>query len=800
VPNPARFVAAVAAFATLAAFAAPAAVPAATQPEGDWPGWIVPGGAGLERLRSASFGLRLDWKVPIGSGYSGIAVANGRAVTMFSAGASDVAAAFDAATGKELWRIPIDPIYEGHDGSDDGPLASPVIADGVVYAIGARGRLFALRLADGSELWSVRLTEALGARAPNYGFVTTPLVEGELLVVLAGGTEERSVVAFDRRTGERRWSYGNDVVDNQSPVALDLAGRRQIMAVTKARLTGLDPKSGREIWSLPHGHDDDSAKAYVTPLGGNRFLVDFWMEAVAYELTGSADRPEVKELFRSTDLRQSFTPPVFHGGHLYGFSGAYLTCVNAETGARVWKSRPPGGRGLLLVEGRLVLLGGDGAIVVAEASPEGYREVARAVALARDSYTKPSARDGRIFVRDLKDMAAVAVTAEPVASAAAARPAMPAAGEFATFLRGLEGAADRPAGVAKFLAAHPSLPLIEGDWVHFLYHGTVEDIALQGDMNDNPASALMERVAGTDLYYRSYQAPQDARWQYRFNVNFDKWERDPRNAAQAPYEWDDIGFSVLRMPGRPQAAHLGKPEARGGRLVDLEFASERLGNKRIVRVYLPAGFDGGGKAYPLLMVLDGQHSIDLGLLPHSLDNLIGRQVRPVVVAFVPEAPSEPWLEFGGSRAALFAEVLAQELVPRLVAQYRIDPDPASHIVMAGGWAGVTAALAAVSFPQALGGAALQSLDLRADAAAALLEALKRPALRPQRYYVDWGRFDERDLRGGLDLREDGRKVFAALTAAGHAVAGGETPDGAGWGAWRERSDRILGTFFAAGKP
>jgi enterochelin esterase-like enzyme len=157
------------------------------------------------------------------------------------------------------------------------------------------------------------------------------------------------------------------------------------------------------------------------------------------------------------------------------------------------------------------------------------------------------------------------------------------------------------------------------------------------------------------------------------------------------------------------------------------------------------------------------------------------------------------MEFGGSRSAEFAEALARELVPRLVRDYRVDPSPANHIVMGGGSSGVTAALAAVSHPDALGGAALQSLDLHADAAEAVLEALSRRASRPGRFYVSWGRFDERDARGGGDRREDGRKLSAALTAAGHSVVGGETPDGAGWGAWRERNDRILGTFFAAGE-
>ena len=156
-------IAGVAALAALATFAIA---------DGDWPALRGPNQDG-SAARGTRFGagegaLAVRWRARLGSGYSGIAVSGGKAVTMFSDGARDVLAAFDVATGKEAWRVPIAEGHRGFDGSFDGPIGTPAIAGGRVFALGPRGHLVAADLATGRVSWRVDVAERDGARKPHY--------------------------------------------------------------------------------------------------------------------------------------------------------------------------------------------------------------------------------------------------------------------------------------------------------------------------------------------------------------------------------------------------------------------------------------------------------------------------------------------------------------------------------------------------------------------------------------------------------------------------------------------------------
>ncbi len=154
----------------------------------DWTRWLGPeqNGASPEKsiFGQATPELDLVWSRPLGIAYSGIAVASDRAVTMFGDGETDWLTAIDASSGEEVWRYRIDSMFPKVGGAHGGPLSTPVIEDGVVYALGAKGQLFAVKLGDGSELWSVRIDKTLGAKQPQFGFTTTPLVVADVLFVI----------------------------------------------------------------------------------------------------------------------------------------------------------------------------------------------------------------------------------------------------------------------------------------------------------------------------------------------------------------------------------------------------------------------------------------------------------------------------------------------------------------------------------------------------------------------------------------------------------------------------------------
>jgi outer membrane protein assembly factor BamB len=344
----------------------------------------------------------------LGNAYSGISIAGGRLVTMAADGGSDHVVALDAGNGKEIWRRSIAPMFPPQGGSEGGGLSVPVIDGDRVYALGAGGNLVALRLDDGDPVWSVRIDEEFGARPAHFGFATTPLIVGDLLFVQAAGTEGRSLVGLDKSTGAVLWATGDDAVGYQSPIATRLAGRRQIVAVTDKLVTGLDPDSGEQLWSHSHGVDERSGFSTAVPIGEDRFLLVGRVDTAAFRVGTKETDWHVEEIWRTADLKGSFSTPVFFEGHVYGFNAGFLTCISAVDGVRVWRSRPPGGQGLILVDGHLVILGAEGRLVVAPASPAGFEELT-GVQATGSSPTYPSFAGGMFYVRDTREIAAVRV-------------------------------------------------------------------------------------------------------------------------------------------------------------------------------------------------------------------------------------------------------------------------------------------------------------------------------------------------------------------------------------------------------
>ncbi|MEM6796756.1 MAG: PQQ-binding-like beta-propeller repeat protein, partial [Acidobacteriota bacterium] len=505
----------------------------------EWPTWSGPSGdlTSLDNgfFGSAAFGLERAWSRPLGSAYSGVLVSGGRLVTTFSDGASDFLVSLDATSGEERWRYRISETYKGDSNADDGPLSTPSLADAVVYGLGSLGHLFAVSLEDGRERWRLDLVADFGAVMQGAGFTTAPTVFGDLLVVETGGDDGRSISAFERATGALRWSTGDESVTYQSPLVLEVAGETLLVAITDRSLIGLAPETGEVLWRHQHTEGDRRGfgAAQPVPVGeGGIFLLD-GREAALFRVEKSGGEYAVKESWRSRALRSqgNFATPVPYEGHLYGFSGSFLTCVDAATGETVWKSRPPGLGNLVLIDGYLVILVRSGEIVIAEATPEEYREVSRVKALERGYFTRPSFAAGKVYVRNLTEISAIGVTAKSPAPQARAERAgieRELLGEFGAFIEKLEAAENKSERIDRFLTEQETLPILEGKLVHFVYRGEVADLALAANFIPGNAEHPMHRVDGTDFYFRSYELPEKAVFTYRYVV-FDERMTDPRN-------------------------------------------------------------------------------------------------------------------------------------------------------------------------------------------------------------------------------------------------------------------------------
>ena len=214
----------------------PAVVPAlllvscalAAASDGDWPGLRGPrydGGAPGKLDATGGAGFAVAWRATLGTGYSSVAVASGRAVTLFSDGTNDVAAAFDSKSGRELWRSVIAPTLRGKDGSFDGPIATPALAGDRVFGLG-RGATCS-RSTPRQAACCGRWISSSARRVPylTIGFSSTPLVAGGVLVVQLG-SKPGALAGFDPATGARRWRVGDGSVAYQSPVVVSVGARR----------------------------------------------------------------------------------------------------------------------------------------------------------------------------------------------------------------------------------------------------------------------------------------------------------------------------------------------------------------------------------------------------------------------------------------------------------------------------------------------------------------------------------------------------------------------------------------------
>ncbi len=754
-------------------------------------------------------GLQIIWERPLGSGYSSVSVAAGHAVTLSTGDTGDVAVAFDATTGEELWRYPIGPIYKGHDGSHDGPISTPLVAGGRVFALGPWGHFHAIDLASGEGIWSTHLVEDQGTMAPLFGYGSSPVFMDGVVIVEAGTHggpfaqrlpgSGPSILGFDPASGEVLWQAGKDTVNYQSPMPATVNGLRLLLAPTDVHLFGLEARTGDVLWKTAHG-----GKFYPGPglasmnpvaLGESRFLLtDTPDSSKVVELApDESGQISLRPVWSSRSIRGSYAIPVYREGFLYGYNSRFFTCVDASTGEMVWRSRQPGDGFPMLVDRHLVVMTKKGGLHVAEASPEGYREVASLALFEDGSWTPPSFADGRIYVRGLGAIAAVELKSGTPTIAEADEPQ---ATHFARFLAEIEATPDKAAVIDRYLDAQESFPVIEGEWVHFLYRGPAQDMGIAGDMIGDRAEDAMVRVTGTDLLYYSTRLLPDARVSYYFTRNYEERITDPLNHRKFRDLEGEISW--LSMPGWRAPTHLHEaPEERRGRIESHEIADHR------VDVYLPAGYDASAERhYPVAFVHDGGAAVGLGGWPRTLDNLIGRSVEPILVAFI--HAKDPQAEFLWFQREVYATTVAERIIPAIDEMYRTLGTTESRASVGAGPAGTAALYGVFKHPGLVGRVASQSTFLLTMQAMPLIQLIgnagESPGGEPSEHpppaiFLEWGTYDQRSEHEAWDFRVENKKLAELLGSRGFEVTASEVPDGSGWASWHNRNDKVLEWLF-----
>lgn len=366
----------------------------------DWPQWRGAKRDGvwretgiIERFDSPE--LRIKWRVPIASGYSGPTVAHGRVYVMdrvVEPEQIERVHCFDEATGEKIWSREYDAVYRYSVSYTAGPRASVTIDGDKAYSLGTMGNLYCFDAAKGSVLWKEDLVALYDVEMPGWGIACSPLVEGDLLIVVAGG-ENACLVAFDKHTGEEKWKSLDDRAQYSSPIVVDQAGKRVLVCWTGDNVVGLNPQTGELYWQ-------QAMKPVQMPIGaatpvtdGKRlFVSSFYDGSLMLRLTGE-EKPAVEQIWRKRGLNEKQTAalhcmistPVIDGDYVYGVdSYGQLRCLDADTGERIWESQQavPKDRWsnihIVRHRDRYVLFNERGELIFARLSPAGYEEISRA--------------------------------------------------------------------------------------------------------------------------------------------------------------------------------------------------------------------------------------------------------------------------------------------------------------------------------------------------------------------------------------------------------------------------------------
>lgn len=396
------------ALATLAAGADPKAGT-------DWPQWLGPNRDGSTTATVAPWkgDLTPAWRVTVGEGHSSPVVAGGLVFLHTKVADQDAerVQAFDAKTGKQKWEQTYDkPKFQTLFG--DGPRATPVVHDGLVYTFGITGTLACWEAATGKPVWKTEVLADVKKDNLYFGLSASPLIVGDNVVVQGGTGTSKGLKAFDRKTGKPAWSAGEDPASYAAPVLFD----KEIVVLTGANLMSVAP-DGKVNWAFPF--KDQLNESSTTPVKAGDLYIAASVTAGAVGVRVADMKPDAA--WKNAQLTCYFSTPVADGkGHLFLVTGVpslkspavTLRCVDAATGKELW-SKPKMGKyhaALLRMGDGNLLMHDDttGDLRLVAPDPKEYRELARSKACG-PTWAHPAIAGGLVFVRDHKELVALSL-------------------------------------------------------------------------------------------------------------------------------------------------------------------------------------------------------------------------------------------------------------------------------------------------------------------------------------------------------------------------------------------------------
>ncbi|MBI1371637.1 MAG: PQQ-binding-like beta-propeller repeat protein [Phycisphaera sp.] len=366
----------------------------------DWPNWRGPNhdGTTAEKFDAKKIG-NVAWKAELGRGYASFAVVGDRVYTAGWADGQDTIWCLDAGSGKVIWKFSYaaEQFANSHEG---GPSATPTVHDGLVYTNSKDGQVHCLKADTGEVVWkaNVRAEAAIRHTAFDWGECSSGAIVGANVVFEAGRT-----VAFDRKTGRVAWKSQAYKAGYSTPLPFRAGGRDALAVFNGTGLVVMNPANGATLteyrWNT--SYDVNTATPIAVAGGKALFISSGYGKGCALVPVDRNPKP----VWQNQNMRNHFNSCVLVGQSIYGVDGntgqdVSFKCLDATTGEVAWSQGGLGCGAVIVADGKLLIIAEHGELVVADASPTGFKPIARANVLGGTCWTAPVLANGRIYVRN----------------------------------------------------------------------------------------------------------------------------------------------------------------------------------------------------------------------------------------------------------------------------------------------------------------------------------------------------------------------------------------------------------------
>lgn len=340
----------------------------------------------------------------LGSGYSSVALSDGKVLTMGGRGDDECVIALDLETGEEVWATRVGTTRP--DGTGPGPRGTPTIDGERVYALGANGDLACLELSNGTVVWSGNILREFGGNNITWGISESVLIDGDRVICTPGG-KRATMAALDKATGRTVWTSkapGDPPAAYSSAIAVEAGGARQYVNFTHSGVIGVRANNGDFLWNNSASANGTANCSSPLFYKGHVFSASgYGTGGALVKLTGGRGRGGAELVYKTNEMVNHHGGMVIVGDYLYGADDGSLRCLDVMTGKLQWRDRSVGKGSIVYADGHVILRSEQGPVALVEATPEGYREQGRFDQPNRSNYNSwshPVVAEGRLFLRD----------------------------------------------------------------------------------------------------------------------------------------------------------------------------------------------------------------------------------------------------------------------------------------------------------------------------------------------------------------------------------------------------------------